>query len=51
MAQFRAELEAWQRETRDPWLYRDGISVRAVEHHLANGLTLPERFDFDPEKP
>jgi hypothetical protein len=26
---FRAALETWQRDTRDPWLYRDGISVRA----------------------
>ncbi|MCB1331966.1 MAG: sulfatase [Maritimibacter sp.] len=48
---YRATLENWQRETRDPWLYRDGIPVRAVEHHLAHGLVLPERFDFDPEKP
>jgi N-sulfoglucosamine sulfohydrolase len=51
VASFRTELEAWQRETRDPWLYRDGISVRAVEHHLNHGLVLPERFDFDPENP
>lgn len=51
VATFRDELEAWQRDTRDPWLYRDGISVRAVEHHLANGLVLPDRFDFDPETP
>lgn len=46
---FRAEMEAWQRATRDPWLYRDGVSVRAVEHHLAEGLTLPDRFDFGPD--
>ena len=25
LANFRAEMEAWQRETRDPWLYRDGV--------------------------
>jgi len=48
---FREALETWQQETRDPWLYRDGISVRAVEHHLQNGLHLPDRFDFDPDKP
>ncbi|RYH09417.1 sulfatase [Tropicimonas sp. IMCC6043] len=51
LAAFRDELEAWQRETRDPWLYRDGISVMAVEHHLPHGLELPDRFDFDPETP
>jgi N-sulfoglucosamine sulfohydrolase len=48
---FRAALEAWQRATDDPWLYRDGVSVRAVRHHLENGLTLPDRFDFDPTSP
>lgn len=51
LVSFRAALEAWQRETDDPWLYRDGISVRAVRHHLANGLMVPERFDFDPKNP
>jgi len=51
LASFRARMEAWQRDTRDPWLYRDGVSVMAVEHHLPNGLHLPERFDFDPDRP
>jgi N-sulfoglucosamine sulfohydrolase len=51
LADFRNRMEAWQRQTRDPWLYRDGVSVMAVEHHLPNGLTLPDRFDFDPESP
>ncbi|MEO1197828.1 MAG: sulfatase-like hydrolase/transferase, partial [Pseudomonadota bacterium] len=51
LASFRTALEVWQRETDDPWLYRDGISVRAVRHHIANGLTMPERFDFDPGNP
>jgi len=51
LAEFRDLMEEWQRETDDPWLYRDGISVRAVEHHLDNGLVLPERFDFDPDDP
>jgi N-sulfoglucosamine sulfohydrolase len=51
LAEFRNRMEAWQRETRDPWLYRDGVSVMAVEHHLPNGLTLPDRFDFDPDSP
>lgn len=51
LVSFRTALEAWQRETDDPWLFRDGVSVRAVRHHMANGLTLPERFDFDSENP
>jgi N-sulfoglucosamine sulfohydrolase len=48
---FRTRMEAWQRDTRDPWLYRDGVSLLAVEHHLPNGLRLPDRFDFDLRKP
>ncbi|SUZ32010.1 Arylsulfatase [Roseibaca ekhonensis] len=51
LASFRQQMEAWQRDTRDPWLYRDGVSVMAVEHHLAHGLTLPDRFDLDPDNP
>ena len=51
LVSMRTALEAWQRETDDPWLYRDGISARAVRHHMANGLMVPKRFDFDPESP
>ncbi len=47
----RGALEDWQKKTRDPWLYRDGVSVMAVEHHLPHGLSLPDRFDFDPDDP
>ena len=47
LAKLRSELEDWQRATDDPWLFRDGISVRAVRHHLEQGLELPDRFDFD----
>ncbi|QBK30186.1 sulfatase family protein [Roseitalea porphyridii] len=49
--ELRARTEAWQRETDDPWLYRDGMSVRAIAHHLEAGLKLPDRFDFDPDAP
>ncbi|MPQ96095.1 sulfatase [Thioclava sp. JE_KL1] len=51
VAKFRNELEAWQQDTSDPWFYRDGISVRAIEHHLGKGLSLPNRFDFDVDDP
>jgi N-sulfoglucosamine sulfohydrolase len=51
LAAFRAEMEEWQRETGDPWLYRDGVSVRAVRHHMDEGLSLPGGFDFDPSAP
>nr|WP_272210330.1 hypothetical protein [Marinicella sp. W31]MDC2876198.1 hypothetical protein [Marinicella sp. W31] len=47
----RKATEAWQRDTHDPWLYRDGVSLRAIAKHLENGLAVPERFDFDPDNP
>lgn len=49
--EMRARMEAWQVATDDPWLYRDGVSLRAVAHHVDAGLTLPNRFDFDPSNP
>ncbi len=48
LLELRAAMEAWQRTTDDPWLYRDGVSVRSVQHHLSAGMHLPDRFDFDP---
>ena len=51
LAELRTRMEHWQRETADPWLYRDGVSVRAVSHHLEQGLVLPDRFDFDIHHP
>jgi len=47
----RERMETWQKQTDDPWLYRDGISLRAVRHHMQAGLSVPERFDFDPDNP
>lgn len=46
----RARTEAWQRTTDDPWLYRDGVSLRSVQHHIAAGMAIPDRFDFDCAK-
>lgn len=50
LEQLRAKLEAWQYRTEDPWLYRDGISVLFVQHHLDAGMVMPDRWDFDVEK-
>lgn len=47
----RDKLETWQRQTEDPWLYRDGVSVWFVKYHLPSGLKIPDRLDFDPERP
>ena len=51
LKELRTAMENWQRATGDPWLYRDGASLRAIETHLDNGLQVPDRFDFDPDKP
>jgi len=51
LKRLRTATENWQRATNDPWLYRDGVSLRAVHHHLNAGLQLPDRFDFDCDEP
>ncbi|KAL2434633.1 N-sulfoglucosamine sulfohydrolase [Exophiala dermatitidis] len=47
LLEFRARLEQWQRDTGDPWLYRDGVSLRFIKHHLDAGMVVPDRFDLD----
>ncbi|KAF2112242.1 alkaline-phosphatase-like protein [Lophiotrema nucula] len=49
----RAQLEAWQLDTNDLWLWRDGTSVvRYMQHGYGReGLRIPDRFDFDVERP
>ena len=47
LLEFRARLEKWQENTSDPWLYRDGISKRFIQHHLDAGMIVPDRFDLD----
>ncbi|KAJ5386914.1 Alkaline phosphatase-like alpha/beta/alpha [Penicillium cosmopolitanum] len=47
----RVQVEAWQRRTEDPWLYRDGVSILLVRHHFEGGLEVPDRFDFDENSP
>ncbi|KAJ5103175.1 Alkaline phosphatase-like alpha/beta/alpha [Penicillium argentinense] len=49
--EMRAAVEEWQRRTEDPWLYRDGVSMLLVKHHLEAGLEVPDRFDFDENAP
>ncbi|OZJ01632.1 hypothetical protein BZG36_05628, partial [Bifiguratus adelaidae] len=51
LLKFRKILEEWQRQTKDPWLYRDGMSVTGIQAHLDAGLKVPDRFDFDISNP
>lgn len=48
--ELRTKLEAWQYRSEDPWLYRDGISVLFVRHHLDAGMVMPDRWDFDADR-
>jgi N-sulfoglucosamine sulfohydrolase len=48
---FRKQLEAWQRDTQDPWLFRDGVSLLEMQGHIDAGLRIPDRFDFDVSAP
>jgi N-sulfoglucosamine sulfohydrolase len=51
LLEFRNQLEAWQRETKDPWLFRDGVSLLEMQGHIDAGLRIPDRFDFDTSAP
>lgn len=51
LKEMRGKLEEWQRRTEDPWLYRDGVSVLLLRHHLEAGLKVPDRWDFDADHP
>ncbi|KAH6664753.1 alkaline-phosphatase-like protein [Plectosphaerella plurivora] len=45
----RSTVEAWQEETGDPWLWRDGVSVTRyiASNYAREGLVVPDCFDFD----
>lgn len=47
----RAKLEAWQYQTRDTWLYKDGVSATVMERFRRLGLKLPDRFELDLKNP
>ena len=51
VGEMRNKLEQWQRDTGDQWLFRDGLSLGLVGRHIANGCKVPDRWDFDVEKP
>jgi N-sulfoglucosamine sulfohydrolase len=44
---FRRRMEEWQRATKDPWLFRDGMSLPSIEHQVAEGLEIPDRWDME----
>lgn len=46
LADMRADLEAWQWKTQDPWLLRDGQSVVALQRYAHQDLKVPGDWDF-----
>jgi N-sulfoglucosamine sulfohydrolase len=51
LGEMRAALEREQYATGDAWLFRDGVSVLTTHKAQILGLKLPDRFDFDVDKP
>ncbi|KAI5465261.1 alkaline-phosphatase-like protein [Mariannaea sp. PMI_226] len=48
----RADLEKWQADTSDPFLWRDGISMLLMKPYVRDeGLRVPDRWDFDVDSP
>ncbi|KAJ5094822.1 Alkaline phosphatase-like alpha/beta/alpha [Penicillium angulare] len=51
LEEMRAAMEKWQGRSEDAWLYRDGVSMLLVKHHVNAGLEVPDRWDFDAATP
>ncbi|KAJ5266482.1 Alkaline phosphatase-like alpha/beta/alpha [Penicillium angulare] len=51
LEEMRATMEKWQGRSEDAWLYRDGVSMLLVRHHMNAGLEVPDRWDFDAATP
>lgn len=47
----RVQLERWQAQTKDKWLFRDGTSVMANGPYFKQGLPVPDRWDMDIDDP
>lgn len=52
LKQMRQAVENWQLTTKDPWLFKDGQSVVAMERYVHDEhVKIPNRFDFDVDRP
>ncbi|OAA72232.1 Alkaline-phosphatase-like, core domain protein [Cordyceps fumosorosea ARSEF 2679] len=49
LKEMRREVEAWQMETKDLWLWKDGVAVQRFKefNYEREGLLIPDRFDMD----
>ena len=46
LEEMRADVEAWQFRTKDPWLFRDGQSVVTLQRYAHQDLKVPGQWDF-----
>ena len=51
LLELRRKLEDWQRQTKDLWWNRDGVSLTMLARYAKDGLAVPDRLDFDVENP
>ena len=51
LKKMRSQLETWQHDTHDLWLYRDGQSLEMLDRYGKDGLRVPNRFDMDNKTP
>jgi N-sulfoglucosamine sulfohydrolase len=52
LKQMRQTVERWQFRTKDPWLYKDGQSILAMERYVdTEHVDIPDRFDFEVDQP
>ncbi|KAI9661077.1 MAG: hypothetical protein M1821_009404 [Bathelium mastoideum] len=51
LLELRKKLENWQRQTKDLWWNRDGVSLTMLARYAKDGLAIPDRLDFDVENP
>ncbi|KAF2103640.1 hypothetical protein NA57DRAFT_50512 [Rhizodiscina lignyota] len=51
LGECRGTLEAWQYQTDDAWLFRDGVSAVVMESYIKQGLKVPDRFELDLDNP
>ncbi|KAL9071899.1 MAG: hypothetical protein Q9157_005305 [Trypethelium eluteriae] len=51
LLELRRKLEDWQRQTKDLWWNRDGVSLTMLARYAKDGLAIPDRLDFDVENP
>jgi len=42
----RSQVEAFQMETEDPWLLRDGVNLLHARRHQQEGLVIPDSHDM-----